>query len=346
MEYLPLLINLLIDLLYKMIIDHSTWINKKLAQLNTSVDVFTKVNYQFIYFRVGTLEYVQLLIDFGLILVIFFFLIIDQIFNKNSIPYAFLPKLYSFNNLSTKWSIFWSVNTQSILKYWDKNHPFIASTRKIHSFFHLFPKTVPWLNRRERTQRYGIYQKINPKIEKIYINSRLPSYLRHNIGDFVQRREIPKCLRSCKYTNSPNLIPRKQENITWRLSFVVELALRVLWIKTITRRFLLFILQSLICEHEIRNIHCACQDSEDLTHFAYITKDRASKTHYCHVFCVQTMVSGTTDVLLFSTFIFSSYTSCIVNLQTRIFLFKFIRVNSADVYFGIFSYSFRIKLSR
>ncbi|XP_065205671.1 ankyrin repeat and SAM domain-containing protein 1A-like isoform X2 [Planococcus citri] len=46
---------------------------------------------------------------------------------------------------------------------------------------------------------------------------------------------------------------------------------------------------SLICEHEIRNIHCACQDSEDLTHFAYITKDRASKTHYCHVFCVQTM---------------------------------------------------------
>lgn len=48
--------------------------------------------------------------------------------------------------------------------------------------------------------------------------------------------------------------------------------------------------QELVCEHEIRNIHCACQDADDLTHFAYITKDHASKSHYCHVFCVQTMV--------------------------------------------------------
>lgn len=48
--------------------------------------------------------------------------------------------------------------------------------------------------------------------------------------------------------------------------------------------------QELVCEHEIRNIHCACQDADDLTHFAYITKDHTSKSHYCHVFCVQTMV--------------------------------------------------------
>nr|XP_027238702.1 uncharacterized protein LOC113829709 [Penaeus vannamei] len=30
--------------------------------------------------------------------------------------------------------------------------------------------------------------------------------------------------------------------------------------------------QALVCEHEIRNIHCACQDADDLSHFAYITK--------------------------------------------------------------------------
>ncbi|XP_059484505.1 ankyrin repeat and SAM domain-containing protein 1A-like [Neocloeon triangulifer] len=47
--------------------------------------------------------------------------------------------------------------------------------------------------------------------------------------------------------------------------------------------------KELVCEHEIRNIHCACQDADDLTHFAYITKDHSTKDHYCHVFCVKTM---------------------------------------------------------
>nr|CAD7412052.1 unnamed protein product [Timema poppensis] len=54
-------------------------------------------------------------------------------------------------------------------------------------------------------------------------------------------------------------------------------------------QFLNTLTQELVCEHEIRNIHCACQDADDLTHFAYITKDHTSKSHYCHVFCVQTM---------------------------------------------------------
>ncbi|XP_033216123.1 ankyrin repeat and SAM domain-containing protein 1A-like isoform X3 [Belonocnema kinseyi] len=52
-----------------------------------------------------------------------------------------------------------------------------------------------------------------------------------------------------------------------------------------------------ICEHEIRNIHCACQDADDLTHFAYITKDHASRTHFCHVFCVPTMDQATEVIL-------------------------------------------------
>lgn len=33
-----------------------------------------------------------------------------------------------------------------------------------------------------------------------------------------------------------------------------------------------------VCEHEIRNIHCACQDADDLTHFAYITKEADRKS--------------------------------------------------------------------
>ncbi|CAG2179437.1 unnamed protein product, partial [Oppiella nova] len=42
--------------------------------------------------------------------------------------------------------------------------------------------------------------------------------------------------------------------------------------------------QVMVCEHSIRNIQCICQDSEDLNHFAYITKELETNNHYCHVF--------------------------------------------------------------
>lgn len=42
--------------------------------------------------------------------------------------------------------------------------------------------------------------------------------------------------------------------------------------------------QNIIAEHEIRNISCAAQDPDDLSTFAYITKDLKSSHHYCHVF--------------------------------------------------------------
>nr|XP_061809092.1 ankyrin repeat and sterile alpha motif domain-containing protein 1B-like isoform X2 [Nerophis lumbriciformis] len=42
--------------------------------------------------------------------------------------------------------------------------------------------------------------------------------------------------------------------------------------------------KNVIAEHEIRNISCAAQDPEDLSTFAYITKDLKSSHHYCHVF--------------------------------------------------------------
>jgi ankyrin repeat and SAM domain-containing protein 1 len=48
--------------------------------------------------------------------------------------------------------------------------------------------------------------------------------------------------------------------------------------------------QGVICEHSVKNIDCACQDAEDLSHFAYITKDFENNTHYCHVFNVDSMV--------------------------------------------------------
>ncbi|XP_063986359.1 ankyrin repeat and sterile alpha motif domain-containing protein 1B-like isoform X3 [Diachasmimorpha longicaudata] len=62
-------------------------------------------------------------------------------------------------------------------------------------------------------------------------------------------------------------------------------------------RFLDSVTNEPICDHEIRNIHCACQDADDLTHFAYITKDHASRTHFCHVFCVPTMDQATEVIL-------------------------------------------------
>ncbi|GIY05134.1 ankyrin repeat and sterile alpha motif domain-containing protein 1B [Caerostris extrusa] len=55
--------------------------------------------------------------------------------------------------------------------------------------------------------------------------------------------------------------------------------------------------KKLVCEHEIRNIHCACQDADDLNHFAYITKEHQTANHYCHVFCAQNMDMATEIIL-------------------------------------------------
>ncbi|KRT86452.1 Sterile alpha motif containing protein [Oryctes borbonicus] len=50
-----------------------------------------------------------------------------------------------------------------------------------------------------------------------------------------------------------------------------------------------------ICEHEIRNVHCACQDPECRLYFAYITKD--SNDYYCHIFSTNTAEQAT-DIIL------------------------------------------------
>nr|XP_022903921.1 ankyrin repeat and sterile alpha motif domain-containing protein 1B-like isoform X1 [Onthophagus taurus] len=50
-----------------------------------------------------------------------------------------------------------------------------------------------------------------------------------------------------------------------------------------------------ICEHEIRNVHCACQDTDFRGYFAYITKD--TNDYYCHVFSTNTSDQAT-DIIL------------------------------------------------
>lgn len=50
--------------------------------------------------------------------------------------------------------------------------------------------------------------------------------------------------------------------------------------------------KKVICDHEIGNIFCACQDAQSMNFFAYITRDNQTAKHYCHVFNCRTAVSG------------------------------------------------------
>lgn len=70
-----------------------------------------------------------------------------------------------------------------------------------------------------------------------------------------------------------------------------------LFILPLLSLFFPFSLQNIIAEHEIRNISCAAQDPEDLSTFAYITKDLKSSHHYCHVFTAFDVVSTDTVAL-------------------------------------------------
>ncbi|XP_063913251.1 ankyrin repeat and SAM domain-containing protein 1A isoform X2 [Zophobas morio] len=60
-------------------------------------------------------------------------------------------------------------------------------------------------------------------------------------------------------------------------------------------KFINPITKNTICEHEIRNINCACQDSDNQCYFAYITKD--GDCFYCHVF-ESTSSEQATEIIL------------------------------------------------
>ncbi|XP_012279831.1 ankyrin repeat and sterile alpha motif domain-containing protein 1B isoform X2 [Orussus abietinus] len=107
-----------------------------------------------------------------------------------------------------------------------------------------------------------------------YLGSTVVKELR---GTESTKKSIQKLKKTCRD-------PRVTPDITLAISFRGV-------------RFLNTLTNEPICEHEIRNIHCACQDADDLTHFAYITKDHASRTHFCHVFCVPTMDQATEVIL-------------------------------------------------
>lgn len=55
--------------------------------------------------------------------------------------------------------------------------------------------------------------------------------------------------------------------------------------------------KKVICDHEIGNIFCACQDTDNLNFFAYITRDIETGQHYCHVFSVKS-ASLAHDIIL------------------------------------------------
>uniref|UniRef100_A0A2C9K3C4 Ankyrin repeat and sterile alpha motif domain-containing protein 1B n=1 Tax=Biomphalaria glabrata TaxID=6526 RepID=A0A2C9K3C4_BIOGL len=81
-------------------------------------------------------------------------------------------------------------------------------------------------------------------------------------------------------------------------------------------KFIDAVSKKVVCDHEIANIFCACQDGEHLNFFAYITKDRENGKNYCHVFSVRNRVSSPSLVTLLWMSLFtkpiSTHSVCLV----------------------------------
>ncbi|KAH8268172.1 hypothetical protein KR026_001363 [Drosophila bipectinata] len=85
---------------------------------------------------------------------------------------------------------------------------------------------------------------------------------------------LENCTTSTKYLKAANLQTRLN----------VDIAVSCVGVKFIDHEK-----KTAICCHDIENINCVCQDTEDLRYFAYITKEQ--DLHYCHVFMVDSLVS-------------------------------------------------------
>ncbi|XP_016961317.1 ankyrin repeat and sterile alpha motif domain-containing protein 1B isoform X1 [Drosophila biarmipes] len=83
---------------------------------------------------------------------------------------------------------------------------------------------------------------------------------------------LENCTTSTKYLKAANLPTRLN----------VDIAVSCVGVKFIDHEK-----KTAICCHDIENINCVCQDSEDLRYFAYITKEQ--DLHYCHVFMVDSL---------------------------------------------------------
>ena len=73
---------------------------------------------------------------------------------------------------------------------------------------------------------------------------------------------------------------------------------------------LMHCLQKVVSEHDIDNIFCACQDGDDLTVFAYITRDLKTEKHHCHVFRVDSTVRPDALSLVFSRVTYAHVIHC------------------------------------
>ncbi|XP_046569449.1 ankyrin repeat and SAM domain-containing protein 1A-like isoform X4 [Haliotis rubra] len=136
-----------------------------------------------------------------------------------------------------------------------------------------------------------------------------PPHLAHTTGSVRQWRHRPEILIKgcCNYTaqylgstlvkelNGPEStqegISKLKQRLRRKLQKSTDVIAKIPTIMlSISYRGVKFIdakSKKVICDHEIANIFCACQDSEHLNFFAYITKDRETQKHYCHVFSVR-----------------------------------------------------------
>lgn len=107
--------------------------------------------------------------------------------------------------------------------------------------------------------------------------------------------------------------------------------------------------QTIVAEHEIRNISCAAQDPDDLCTFAYITKDLKSGHHFCHVFSTVEVVS---DFLFFCQFILTTFPGilfanwCMMSLRifTKQSLGYYVSVISTNLALNVFEISFDVNI--
>ncbi|XP_022217375.2 ankyrin repeat and sterile alpha motif domain-containing protein 1B isoform X2 [Drosophila obscura] len=83
---------------------------------------------------------------------------------------------------------------------------------------------------------------------------------------------LENCTTSTKYLKAANLQTRLN----------VDIAVSCVGVKFMDHEK-----KTAICSHDIENINCVCQDTEDLRYFAYITKEQ--DLHYCHVFMVDNL---------------------------------------------------------
>ncbi|TMW46773.1 hypothetical protein DOY81_008147 [Sarcophaga bullata] len=125
------------------------------------------------------------------------------------------------------------------------------------------------------------------KYEVYYLGSTVVKELR---GTESTRKSIQKLKQDQQYTSATNMLMSSQSETNAARNQSFNKQKRILVSLAISHRGVEFIdvnSKNTICEHEIQNINCACQDAEDLSHFAYITKE--NDVHYCHVFHVESM---------------------------------------------------------